>query len=60
MQLSVDATYLTQTLIDLVQIDSRNPSLTPDSPGEVAVAAYTAQRLRDFVVLQDLTRHVER
>lgn len=48
MQLSIDATYLTQTLIDLVQIDSRNPSLTPDSPGEMAVAAYTAQRLRDL------------
>jgi acetylornithine deacetylase len=46
--MEIDTTFLTETLVELVQTDSRNPALTPGSPGEVAVAAYTAQRLRDL------------
>lgn len=45
MQPTIDDQYLTQTAADLVAIDSRNPSLTPGSPGEAEAAAYTARAL---------------
>jgi acetylornithine deacetylase len=45
MSLAIDEEFLTQTLIDLVQIDSRNPSLTPDGPGEAAIGEYIANTL---------------
>jgi acetylornithine deacetylase len=45
MSLKIDETFLTQTLRELVQIDSRNPSLAPDGPGEAVIGAYLAERL---------------
>jgi acetylornithine deacetylase len=45
MSLEIDELFLTQTLSDLIQIDSRNPSLAPDGPGEAAIGTYLAERL---------------
>jgi acetylornithine deacetylase len=45
MELIVDRSYLEDTLIDLVQIDSTNPSLTPGSPGEAQIASYLAGKM---------------
>jgi acetylornithine deacetylase len=55
MNLTVDRDYLVQTLSDLVQINSINPSLAPDGPGEAEIAAYIARALRDFKL--DVTTH---
>lgn len=41
----IDETFLRQTLVDLVRIDSSNPSLTPGAPGEGALAAQIAETL---------------
>lgn len=38
----IDEAYLTDTLAALVHIDSRNPSLTPGSPGEADIGAALA------------------
>ena len=38
----IDETYLTQTLVELVQIDSTNPSLTPGAAGEAAIGSHLA------------------
>jgi len=43
---SIDRDYLVAALIDLVRIDSVNPSLVPGGAGEAAVARHTADRLR--------------
>ena len=51
----IDQPYLTQALVDLVRIDSRNPSLTPGSPGEAKVGAYIADALRALGL--DVTAH---
>ncbi|MEM7336625.1 MAG: ArgE/DapE family deacylase [Chloroflexota bacterium] len=48
MSIMIDEAYLTQTLVDLVQIDSRNPSLTPGVPGEAEIGDYIAQALRQL------------
>lgn len=40
--ITIDETFLTQTLVELVQIDSTNPSLTPGAAGEAAIAAHVA------------------
>ncbi len=53
--LPIDAAFLTQTLVDLVRIDSRNPSLTPGSPGEAAIGVYIADALRALDL--DVTVH---
>ena len=45
MEFKIDQDYLSQTLIDIVRIDSRNPSLTPNSPGEADVGRYVEQAL---------------
>lgn len=53
----VDEAYLTATLTALVQTDSRNPSLTPGSPGEAAIGAVIAAAMRDLgltVTVHDL------
>ena len=42
----IDTAYLQQTLIDMVRIDSSNPSLSPEGNGEAAVGAYVAQSMR--------------
>lgn len=48
MTLTIDTAYLTAILSRLVQIDSRNPSLAPDSAGESAIANYTADLMRNL------------
>lgn len=45
---SIDRDYITQTLIDLVRIDSRNPSLTARAPGETEIAEYIAAKLLEI------------
>lgn len=37
---SVDERYLTNELVNLIQLDSRNPDLTPDVPGERAISVH--------------------
>jgi acetylornithine deacetylase len=51
----IDESYLTRTLIDLVRIDSSNPSLTPGAPGEAAIGAYLAAALAALGL--DVTTH---
>jgi acetylornithine deacetylase len=41
----VDEQFLARTAIDLVQIDSRNPSLSPGGPGEAVIGEYVADAL---------------
>jgi acetylornithine deacetylase len=48
MTLNVDRPYLTQTLQDLVRINSVNPSLAPGAPGETEIAAYTERALQEI------------
>ena len=45
LNLTIDRQYLTQTLANLVKINSINPDLMPDGPGEAEVAAYVRQSL---------------
>ena len=45
MQPTIDKTFLTQTLTDLVRIDSTNPSLVTNGAGEAKIAAYVADIL---------------
>ncbi|MFM8320320.1 MAG: M20/M25/M40 family metallo-hydrolase, partial [Chloroflexota bacterium] len=42
----IDETYLTQTLRDLVAINSANPDLSQDGAGELAIARYTAAAMQ--------------
>jgi acetylornithine deacetylase len=42
---AIDETYLTQALIEMVQINSSNPLLTPGAPGEAAIGAHIAQQM---------------
>ena len=54
---SIDEQYLTQTLVELVQINSSNPLLTPGAPGEAAVGAHIAKQMAALgleVVTHDL------
>lgn len=46
--LTIDHDYLVQTMVDLVQINSTNPSLSPDGAGEVEIGAYVADALNDL------------
>lgn len=45
MKINIDREYLHQTLRELVQINSINPSLAPGAPGEAEIAAYAAEAL---------------
>ena len=45
MNLTIDRPYLTQTLRDLIGIESINPSLVPGGSGEAKIAAYVAQAM---------------
>jgi acetylornithine deacetylase len=40
--LTPDRDFIVRTLVDLVRINSVNPSLSPDGPGEAEIAAYVA------------------
>lgn len=46
MTIHIDEMYLASTLSQLVQIDSTNPSLSPDGAGEAQIAAFVADTLR--------------
>ncbi len=55
MSLSIDGRYITETLSDLVRINSVNPSLVAGAPGEAEVANYVEQALNELGV--DVSRH---
>lgn len=44
----IDTTYVTQTLQKLVQINSVNPGLDPDGPGEAEIATFICDALSDL------------
>src|SRR5512139_3895168 len=44
--LNIDKAYLTQTLSDLVSINSINATLVPDGPGEAQIGAYLAEAMQ--------------
>jgi len=45
---TIDENYLVQTLSDLIHINSVNPSLSPDGPGEAESGAYVADALKQL------------
>lgn len=45
IRLTIDRDYIVRTLVDLVRINSINPSIAPDGPGEAQIAAYVARAL---------------
>ena len=45
MTIQIDRDYLTATLVDLVRINSINPSLVADGKGETEIANYIAQAM---------------
>lgn len=53
--LTIDRSFMTQTLADLVRINSVNPSLAPGGAGEAEVAAYLAGVLRGLGL--EVTEH---
>lgn len=55
MTIPIDLDFLTQTLIDLVQINSSNPSLTPNSPGETEIGAYIEKMLNEMGLAVETT-----
>ena len=48
MTVIIDSDYITRTLTDLVRINSVNPSLVADGPGEAEAGAYVADALNDL------------
>lgn len=42
---TIDESYLTQALVEMVQINSSNPMLTPGAPGEAALGEYIAGQM---------------
>jgi len=48
MEVKPDLDFLTQTLIDLVQINSANPGLWVDGAGEAEIAGYLGQAMRQL------------
>lgn len=44
----IDEQFLARTAMDLVQIDSRNPSLSPDGPGVTVIGEYVADVLAEL------------
>jgi acetylornithine deacetylase len=50
--LTIDREYLTKTLVNLVRINSVNPTLVPGGPGEAEIAAFTADSLRDIGMVE--------
>lgn len=43
--MQIDRSFVRDTLVRLVQIDSRNPALTPGAPGEREIADYLAETM---------------
>lgn len=48
LHFTIDTPYLTQTTQELVRINSINPSLTPDGPGEAEIGDYLADQLNQL------------
>lgn len=48
LNLTIDRNYLIQTLTQLVQIESINPSLVPSGSGEGKIAQYISETLNDL------------
>ncbi len=48
MSIAIDTEYVTETLADLVRINSVNPSLEPGAPGETEIARYVSAGLQDI------------
>ncbi|HKL16552.1 MAG TPA: hypothetical protein VJ915_12995, partial [Balneolaceae bacterium] len=46
----IDTKFTTQTLQKLVQINSVNPGLDPDGPGEEEIADFICDTLRDLEI----------
>ncbi len=44
--IAIDAEYLLQTLLDLIRINSINPSLVANAPGEATISTYVAEALQ--------------
>ena len=55
MSIAIDSEYVTSTLVDLVRINSVNPSLVPGAPGEAEIADYVERSFRDMGL--DVHRH---
>jgi len=55
MTISVERDYVVEKLARMVRINSTNPTLTPDAPGEAEIAVYVADTLRDIGL--DVTTH---
>lgn len=48
MTITIDEPYLTKLTQELVQIDSTNPSLSPDGKGEAEIGNYVAEKLEEL------------
>jgi acetylornithine deacetylase len=48
MTLTIDEPYLTELTQGLIQINSINPSLTPEGKGEAEIGAYVAGKLKEL------------
>ena len=46
--ITIDEPFLTQTLVELVQIDSTNPLLTPGAAGEAAIGSHVAALMTEL------------
>jgi acetylornithine deacetylase len=57
MSISIDREYLTNTLIDLVKINSVNPSISPTGAGEAEIASYVARALGDMGLEASVRAH---
>lgn len=55
MAVPIDTEYMTETLLDLVRINSVNPSLEPGAPGESEIADYVERSLGAIGL--DVARH---
>jgi acetylornithine deacetylase len=48
MNFTIDESYLTKLTQEMIQINSVNPSLTPDGKGEAELGAYVAEKLKEL------------
>ncbi len=56
MQRSVDLKFLISTLQELVRINSVNPSLSENGPGEEAISLYIADHLKKLNIFTEIDR----
>ncbi len=60
MNLMIDKNYITDTTIELVKIDSRNPSLEAEAPGEIKCAEYVASKMKELGLSSKIHRISEK